>query len=398
MPKNVPDTKLYDILEVSPDATPEEIKKAYRKLAIKYHPDKNPEAGDKFKEVTVANEVLSDAEKRELYDKYGEEGLKEGFGEGGFEDLFSMLFGGRGGGRSGRGKRKGKDVALPLQVSLADLYNGKQTQFKLERTITCKTCNGKGSNKPDATSKCSACNGKGIRVSLRHLGFGLVQQVQEQCETCDGEGEVIKPKDRCPDCNGVKVVDETKFLDVYIDKGMQHGQKIPFSGEADHLPGLEPGDVILVLQQEQHPLFKRSGSDLLLQKKIKLVEALCGFQFAIHHLDGRVLVVKSNIGEIIRPGDVKSIENEGMPIYKNPFEKGKLLIHFEIEFPEDGSIASPQAQLLHKALPKPEAMEAIPAEAEEVAMSKGVTASDERDEDEDEDEEEGGNGVSCQQQ
>jgi len=331
-------------------------------MAIKYHPDKNPNAGDKFKEVSVAYEILSNTEKREQYDLYGEDGLKEGPDFEDPEDIFSM-FGfpfarPRGGGdpRRSRGKsqkQKGKDMVMGYPVHLEDLYQGKQYKFKIDRTVICPTCNGKGSNKTKPPVKCHQCEGTGARLHMRHMGFGLVQQVAEPCGQCNGNGVTIRAKDRCKKCSGKKIIDDTKEVDLFIDKGMQHGQKIVFSGEGDQLPDVTPGDVILVLQQVEHDVFKRDGQDLYMQKSIKLVEALCGFKFLLTHLDGRVLVVQSS-NEILKPGDVKCIESEGMPQYKNPFEKGKLYIKFDVQFPASGTITPEEIKILGNVLHLPE--------------------------------------------
>jgi len=406
-------TKLYDILGVAPDSNEATIKKAYLKLARQYHPDKNPEGAEKFKEIQLAYEILSDAEKKEVYDKYGEEGLKEGFGGPGFdhEDLFSFFGFPFGGSRRGGGpprKRKGKDVMTAYPVSLEDLYLGKETKFQLDKTVLCPTCKGKGSSKPNSVTKCQGCDGTGITVTMRPLGFGMMQQLQERCRQCGGEGEVIKSKDRCKKCQGNKIVDEAKILDVFIDKGMQHGQKLVFKEEGDQQPDVIPGDVILVLQQKEHPIFKREGDDLIIEKKITLLEALCGFKFTITQLDGRVLAVKSKEKEIIRPGDIKSVEREGMPQHKNPTVKGDLLIKFDIEFPPDGSISSAAIKALSQSLPKPKDVFISP-EAEECFVSsrnaqvngqgrrRGREAYDEGGSS-DEEGGPGGGGVACHQQ
>lgn len=374
----VKETKLYDFLGVPHNASQDEIKKAYRKLAIKYHPDKNPNAGDKFKELSVAYEILSDPEKRELYDRYGEDGLKEG-GGGGPEDIFSMFFGGgRGGPQRGGASRKprGKDVAAAYPVTLEDLYCGRQAQFKFEKTVSCSGCNGHGTSKPNARTKCGSCDGTGYKVVMRHVGFGLVQQMQQPCAPCQGEGEIIKAKDRCTKCKGSRVAEEPRALDVFIDKGMAHGQKITFSGEGDQIPDVTPGDIILVLQQEDHPIFKRDGNDLYIEKKIKLVEALTGFKFLLKHLDGRYLLVQSQPGEVIKQGDSKAIDGEGMPQYKNPFEKGRLIIKFDVEFPESGFLNSQAQQSLISILPKGTPMNLADAgkeEPEEVTLVNVAT-------------------------
>jgi len=409
------ETKLYDLLEVSPDASAEDIKKAYRKMAIKYHPDKNPTAGDKFKEISVAYEILNDPEKRELYNKYGEEGLKEGGGFDGediFSSFFNFPFGGRGGrgGGPGRGpqKRKGQDATMAYPVTLEELYNGKQTKFKLNKTVLCPTCDGKGSKNPGSVTKCKGCEGTGVTVSLRHLGFGMVQQLQEKCKQCQGEGEVIKPKDRCEECSGNKVVAETKILEVFIDKGMQNNQKITFTGEADQAPDTIAGDIVLIIQQKPHAVFRRERDDLYLEKTIKLAEALCGFEFVIEHLDGRKLVIKSKLGEIIKPGDIKCVEKEGMPHYKSPFEKGRLMIKFNVEFPAPGSLNPDHFKLIRNLLPRGEEVSKDLVPDEEYVVTDATTGEGRRrgreatEEGEDSDDEEGGHRhgrhVACAQQ
>jgi len=329
-------------------------------VAMKYHPDKNPGMEEKFKEVTIAHETLSDPEKRQFYDEHGKNGPnQQDMSE---EDILSAMFGIPGRRRRG-GKAQGKDTAVVFPVTLEDLYNGKVSTYKLDRTICCPDCQGKGTKNLAARVKCQACHGQGVRVQLRQMGFGFIQQVQAACDECGGDGEFIEDKDRCATCEGEKTLEEEKVLDVYVDKGMEHGQKLTFSGEADQLPGTTPGDVILVLKMEEHATFKRVRTDLFFSQKIKLVEALCGFSLHIKHLDGRTLVVNSKPGEIIKPGDTKVIANEGMPQYKNPFEKGRLFVQFEIEFPEPKDLTPDVTKALIQALPKVEAKVA-PAEAE----------------------------------
>jgi DnaJ family protein A protein 2 len=160
---------------------------------------------------------------------------------------------------------------------------------------------------------------------MRQLAPGMVQQMQARCPQCEGTGTVIKQKDKCGTCSGKKVNQEKKVLEVQFDKGMKHNQKVVFAGEADEAPGQVPGDVVFVVQQKEHAKFTRKGDDLLIEQKILLVEALCGTTFIVEHLDGRKLVVKSTPGECIRPGDVKTIDDEGMPMYKNPFVKVSII-------------------------------------------------------------------------
>eukprot|EP00741_Cyanophora_paradoxa_P021621 tig00000241_g20870.t1 len=374
-------TKFYEVLGVDKSASEDEIKKAYRKLAVKLHPDKNPnnpEAEAKFKEISAAYEVLSDAEKRKIYDMYGEEGLEGGGATHNPFDIFESFFGGGGGGFFGgggrgrggpRGPRKGEDVVHPLAVNLEDLYKGKTTKLALNKHVICTTCEGKGSKGQGAVQKCYACHGSGVKITIRQLGPGMVQQMQSTCPECRGEGEVIADKDRCQSCKGKKVVQERKVLEVHIDKGMQHGQKIQFTGEADQAPDIVPGDIIIVLQQKEHARFKRVNvDDLYVEQTITLKEALCGAEFIIEHLDGRKLVVKTAPGEIIKPGDLKAIPDEGMPHYKRPFDKGRLFVNFTLKFPEKGQLTADQLSALEKVLPKGPPVNYNPQDVEIVSL------------------------------
>ncbi|XP_047109488.1 dnaJ homolog subfamily A member 2-like [Schistocerca piceifrons] len=353
------DSKLYDLLGVSRNASEVEIKKAYRKLAKEFHPDKNPEAGDKFKEISFAYEVLSDPKKRSTYDRVGLKGMQEGAHEGhGFssDDLFSQIFGGglfgmgMGPGMRGRRRHRGEDTIHTLKVSLEDLYNGKTSKLQLSKNVICTTCGGKG-GRAGTTHTCRTCAGCGFKVTYRQLGPGMTQQLQSRCPTCSGEGEVIHEKDRCVACRGKKVVNETKILEVHVDKGMKESQKIYFRGEGDQQPDVEPGDVIIVLQQKPHDKFQRTGDDLVITHALSLTEALCGFEMTLKHLDGRDLVIKHPPGQVIKAGDVKGIENEGMPQYRNPFERGNLYIKFDVLFPSNNFANEVTLKELEKLLP-----------------------------------------------
>ncbi|KAJ6801528.1 dnaJ protein-like protein [Iris pallida] len=337
-----------------------------------------------FKELAQAYEVLSDPEKREIYDQYGEDALKEGMGGGGGGhdpfDIFQSFFGGGspfGGGGSSRGRRqrRGDDVVHSLKVSLEDLYNGTSKKLSLSRNVICSKCKGKGS-KSGASMKCSGCQGSGMKVSIRQLGPSMIQQMQHPCNECKGTGETINDKDRCPQCKGEKVVQEKKVLEVVVEKGMQNGQKITFPGEADEAPDTVTGDIVFVLQQKEHPKFKRKGDDLFYEHHLSLTEALCGFQFVLTHLDNRQLLIKSNPGEVIKPGEsssfsnlsicietclssliyflnptdqFKAINDEGMVMYQRPFMRGKLYIHFTVEFPD--SLTPEQCKVIEAVLP-----------------------------------------------
>ncbi|XP_053556548.1 dnaJ homolog subfamily A member 4 [Bombina bombina] len=347
----VKETGYYDTLGVKPSATPDEIKKAYRKLALKYHPDKNPNEGEKFKLISQAYEVLSDPKKRDLYDKCGEQAIKEGGMSGGnFSspmDIFDMFFGG--GGRMNREKR-GKNVVHQLSVSLEDLYNGATRKLALQKNVICDKCEGRGGKK-GAVEKCSTCKGRGIQVHVQQFGPGMVQQIQTMCSDCRGEGERINQKDRCKQCSGNKVVREKKILEVHIKKGMRDGQKIVFHDEGDQEPGLEPGDVVIVLDQRDHDVYQRQEENLIMKIEIQLVEALCGFKKTIETLDGRILAITSHPGEVIKHDHLKCIQNEGMPLLRDPFEKGLLIIQFLVAFPDNHWLPLDKLPLLESLLP-----------------------------------------------
>ena len=362
----VKETAYYDLLGVKPSSTADELKKSYRKLALKYHPDKNPdkEAAEKFKNISQAYEVLSDPKKREIYDQGGEQALKEGGSGEGFSspmDIFDMFFGGGGGRR--RKENKGKDVIHQLGVSLEDLYNGTTRKLALQKNVICDKCEGRG-GKAGAVQKCTTCKGTGSQVILNQLGAGMYQQIHTQCRECDGNGEKINPKDMCKTCQGRKIVHERKILEVHIDKGMEDGQKITFMGEGDQSPGLEPGDIIIILEEKEHSVFKRKEMDLFMKVELNLTEALCGFKRTIKTLDSRTIIISTTPGEVIKPNDIKCVLNEGMPMYKNPFEKGRLIINFNVKFPENNVFDSKKILELEKILPAKTKVD-IPMEGEE---------------------------------
>ena len=201
----------YDLLGVDKSASGSEIKKAFRKLALKHHPDRGGDA-DHFKKLTEANDVLTDDEKRQLYDKYGKKGVEQGGGGGGGGgrgDIFDM-FGG-GGRRGGGGPKKGKDMVHALQVSLEDCYNSKVRKLAITRDALCEACDGRGGAE-GCEKTCSGCDGHGVVMKVRQLGPGMIQQIQAHCDECAGKGKMINPKLRCKTCKGKKTVKERKIL------------------------------------------------------------------------------------------------------------------------------------------------------------------------------------------
>ncbi|XP_053331503.1 dnaJ homolog subfamily A member 4-like [Spea bombifrons] len=350
------ETRYYDLLGVRPTASSDEIKRGFRRMALKYHPDKNPDAGEKFKQISKAYEVLADNQKRALYDRGGESAVKPGSAGGGcpnsaMPSVFDLVFGRRARAYSQSGRR-GKTVAHHLPVSLEDLCNGTTRKLSLQKNIICPKCKGCGARQ-GAVDKCAKCHGIGVEEQIFEHLPGVVHSIRTVCTECQGQGECVKPQDLCHVCNGRKVTRQKKILTVHIDKGMKGGQKIIFHGEGDQAPGLEPGDVVIVLEQKAHPVFQRKGHNLIMKLEIELADALCGCKQRIRTLDGRTLLVASQPGYVIKPGDVKYILNEGMPVYRSPFEKGNLIIQFQVRFPEPGWIPMENLQQLHTLFPSP---------------------------------------------
>ncbi|RMX90961.1 hypothetical protein D0868_14270 [Hortaea werneckii] len=428
----VKDTTYYDALGVSPDATEQQLKTAYRKGALKWHPDKNQhseEAEDKFKEISEAYEVLSQSDKRQLYDQYGKEGLEGGGGMGGgmaAEDLFAQFFGGgggpfggmfgggMGGGMRDTGPKKARTIHHVHKVTLEDIYRGKVSKLALQKSVICPKCEGRG-GKEGAVKTCQGCNGQGMKT-MRQMG-PMIQRFQTVCPDCNGEGESVRDKDKCKQCNAKKTIIERKVLHVHVDKGVQSGTKLSFRGEGDQIPGAQPGDVEFEIEQKAHPRFQRKGDDLFYHAEIDLLTALAGGAIYIEHLDERWLTVEIMPGETISPGEVKVIRGQGMPSYRH-HDYGNLYIQFDVKFPEKingppdsegypGNMTPEQVKALESVLPArmpqnvppPDAMtEDYPLEKvdpmQEGGRAKGATQMD----DEDEDMGAGGERVQCASQ
>lgn len=416
----VKDTKYYDILGVETTSTSDNIKKAYRKAAMKWHPDKNPdnkhEAEAKFKEITQAYEVLSDEKKRKVYDQYGEDGLKEGGGGGGrsANDIFAEMFGGGGfgfpfGGRGHQrdeGPQRTQDVQFQLGLTLTDFYNGKVKKLKIQRKVICPTCTGQGATKEGAAATCGACRGQGVRMIIQRLGPGMIQQMQTTCNECSGRGEVIDERYRCTECKGKKVVPSSKILEVVVTPGMQPGHRITFYGDADEAPGAETGDVVVIITtakeeasddeesssssassssstpptSTRRPKFNRLKNlvDLLIEIKVSLTEALLGFQVPVKHLDGRIIIIQSPPGYVAAQDAIILIEGEGMPKPKHPSLRGDLYAKLNVVMPTASEIAAlpaPKQKMVRELLGGPLAANVLAADAK---ATTGTTMKNDR--------------------
>lgn len=253
-----------------------------------------------------------------------------------------------------------------MQVSLEEVYNGAVRKLALQKSVICDKCEGRG-GKTGAVDTCNTCQGKGVEIKIQQIMPGFVQKHEQICRTCLGQGEVINPKDRCKSCNGKKTIRDRKILEVHVDKGMLDSQRIVFSGEGDQEPGLQPGDIIIVLDVKKHPVFQfGNGTDLAMVMDLQIVESLCGFQKVIKTLDGRDLVVTSLPGEVVKDKEIKCIIGEGLPVYKDPTVKGRLIIQFNVIFPD--AIPMEITPALEQCLP-PRPRCDIPINAEECNLT-----------------------------
>jgi DnaJ family protein A protein 2 len=334
----------------------------------------NPSAEEKFKEISHAYEILSDPQKRQVYDQYGEAGLEGGAGGGGgmaAEDLFAQFFGGGsgfggmggmfGGGMPNRGPPKARTIHHTHKVSLEDVYRGKISKLALQRSIICPKCEGAG-GKEGAVRKCTGCDGHGMKTMMRQMG-PMIQRFQTVCPDCNGEGEIFKDKDRCKQCLGKKTVVDRKVLHVHVDRGVKSGTKVEFRGEGDQAPGIVAGDVVFQIEQKPHARFTRRDDDLLYHAEIELVTALAGGTIYIEHLDERWLAVDILPGEAIGHNTVKMIRGQGMPSYRH-HDFGNMYIQFTVKFPEKNWTQDPAAfDALRKILPAPAVVNIPPTDA-----------------------------------
>jgi len=342
----------YEVLDVAKTATAEEIKKAYRKKAIQYHPDKNPgdkAAEEKFKEAAEAYEVLSDPQKRQRYDQFGFAGVQgQGFGGGQgmtMEDIFAHFgdlfegagfdmgdfFGGRGG-RQGRRVRRGSDLRVKVRLTLEEIATGVEKKIKVRKLVPCKDCNGSGSADGKEGQPCPTCHGLGRVVRTQRGIFGMMQ-VQEECPTCHGEGKVIVNK--CPKCGGEGVVRDEEIITIKIPAGVSGGMQIPVEGKGNAAPhGGINGDLLVLVEEEPHKDLLRDGSDLVYNLLLDMPTAILGGQILIPTLQGDV---KVTITPGTQPGKVLRLRGKGLPVidqYARQYGTGDLLINVGVYVPE----------------------------------------------------------------
>ena len=330
----------YEVLGVARGADDKEIKKAYRRIAMKHHPDRNPEdpdAEDKFKEASEAYEVLSDQEKKAAYDQYGHEGVNAagGSGNAGFSDIFGDVFGDIfGGGRARGGPARGADLRYDLQLDLYDAAKGIETKIRVPTTVNCGDCKGSGARKGTSPSTCDVCQGAGqIR---RAQGFFSVQQT---CQKCRGRGSIIT--DPCNVCYGRGSTEEQKALSVKVPAGVDNGDRIRLSGEGEAGPhGGPSGDLYVQIVVKEHPLFKRDGANLYCEVPISIVDATLGGELELPTLESRV---KLKIPHETQTGKLFRVRGKGVVPVRGG-AKGDLLCRVVVETPV--KLNSKQKELL----------------------------------------------------
>ena len=342
----------YEVLEVSKSASADEIKKAYRKKAIQFHPDKNPgdkAAEEKFKEAAEAYEVLSNAEKRQRYDQFGHAGVGGAAG-GGFgggmtmEDIFSHFgdifggsfggfggFGGFGSSRGGRRVNKGTNLRVKVKLNLKEVANGVEKKLKVKKYVECKHCNGTGAQGSSGHTTCSTCRGTGQVTRISNTILGQMQ-TSSVCPTCSGEGKIIVNK--CPHCAGEGIMRDDEVISINIPAGVEEGMQLSVSGKgnAARRGGIN-GDLLIVIEEEKHPDLIREGSDLIYHLNVSIPDAILGSPVEIPTVEGKV---KVKIDPGTQPGKILRLRGKGLPEI-NGYGKGDLLVRLNVWIPKEMS-------------------------------------------------------------
>lgn len=342
----------YEVLGVAKTATAEEIKKAYRKLAIQYHPDKNPgnkEAEEKFKEAAEAYSVLSDPEKRKRYDQFGQAGLGGAGGFGGgrghgmsMEDIFSQFgdifgsfggFGGFGGfssGSQGRTRRvmRGSDLRVKLKLTLEEIAQGVEKKIKVKKAVSCPRCQGTGAKDGKAFKTCETCHGQGRVVHTQQTILGMMQQVSE-CPSCHGQGKVIT--DRCPECNGEGVVYQDEIISIDIPAGVEAGMQLSVAGKGNAAPrGGINGDLLVLIEEVEHKDFQRDHQNLHYTLPISYMDAALGATVEVPTLGGKA---KIKIEAGTPSGKLLRLRGQGFPSIQRGMPKGDMIVSVHVVVP-----------------------------------------------------------------
>ncbi len=342
----------YDTLGVSRTATEAELKSAFRKLAMQFHPDKNPgdaAAEQKFKDINEAYQCLSDGQKRAAYDRFGHAAFENGGGMGGgmgdgfgssMADIFDDLFGDMmGGGRRGRsnGRERGSDLRYNLEITLEDAFKGKTATIKVPSLMSCEACTGTGAKAGSKPKACGTCGGAG-RVRAQQ-GFFAIERT---CPTCQGRGEMID--NPCDSCRGAGRITKERSLSVNIPPGVEDGTRIRLAGEGEAgLRGGPAGDLYIFLSMKAHPFFQRDGADLFCRVPISMVQAALGGEFTVHTVDGSEAKVK--IPEGTQSGKQFKLKSKGMPVLRTR-DFGDLYIQANVETPQN--LTKRQRELLEE--------------------------------------------------
>jgi molecular chaperone DnaJ len=336
----------YEVLGVSKGANPEEVKKAYRKIAIKYHPDKNPgdpTAEENFKEAAEAYEVLSSPEKKARYDQFGHQGVNGGFGSGhmNMEDIFSQfgdIFGGAagspfesffgGGGRGGRRMRQGSNLRIKLKLTLDEVANGVEKKIKVKRYVSCHACDGNGSKNGTSLQTCSSCQGSGqVRKVVNTM---LGQMVSSStCPTCNGEGQIVNQK--CDVCHGEGRELKEEVIAINVPAGVADGMQLSMSGKGN-VPqrGGIAGDLLIQIEEEPHPMLKRDGNNVIYDQYISFIDATLGANIEVPTIEGKV---KIKIDPGTQSGKILRLRGKGIKEI-NGYGKGDQLIHINVWTPK----------------------------------------------------------------
>lgn len=337
----------YEVLGVSKNASDDEIKKAYKKMAIKYHPDRNPgdkEAEARFKEAAEAYDVLRDPQKRARYDQFGHEGLNGAGGFGGgqgmnMDDIFSMFgdifgghggFGGFGGRQSARQQNRGGDLRLKVRMSLQEVATGVTKKFKVRKKVVCNHCHGSGAEGSSATESCPTCHGSGYVLKTQQSIFGMMQS-QHICPTCSGEGTIIKNK--CKVCGGEGVVDGEEVIEVKIPAGVGDGMvvNVPGKGHAARRNGV-PGDIQVFIEEEQSNELLREDNNLIYNLLLDIPTAILGGTAEVPTVDGRARI---KIEPGTQPGKVVRLRGKGLPAVQGyGYGNGDLIVNISVYVPE----------------------------------------------------------------